>query len=218
MLAEDLHPSRLAIAPTFIETLAVIGGQACYPERHWARMWRTLEAWASTHPEQVLAEAKVATSRALASLSAEEAQQKHRLTLTYSPEGLLSLRLIPYVRRQIQRLVPRELPPDFDYRYKYADRSFFLRASEGLAPDEEPLFYRPDGLLTDTTFTNVILDLPRGLVTPRLPLLAGTQRASLLAAGLIREADLRLSDLLLARAVYLINALLPLEEAIRVIP
>lgn len=214
MLTEDLHTSRVSQAPQFIETFAVVAGEITQGDLHWRRMLQTLEAFAAPHRQRTLAEAKVRIAEALRGLDREEAGRKHRLTLTYSPEALLSLRLIPYVRRQIQRLVPMELPADFDYRYKYADRSFFLQVSQGLSPDEEPLFFRPGGLITDTTFTNVVLDLPQGLLTPRQPLLAGTQRASLLASGLIQEADLRLADLPSARAVYLINALLPLEQAI----
>lgn len=218
MPTEDLHPTRLASPPTFIETLAVEAGEALHPERHWGRMQRTLKAFASACPRQVLAEARAQVANALTSLSEVEASPTYRLTLTYTPDALLSLRLVPYVRRSIRRLVPIALPPDFDYRYKYADRSFFLQAGESLASDEEPIFFRPNGLITDTTFTNVVLDLPQGLLTPRLPLLAGTQRASLLVSRHIREADLCLDDLARTRAVYLINALLPLEQAIRVIP
>lgn len=217
MLTEDLYPARLGVAPTFLETLALEGGVAHQPERHWERMRRTLEAFASPRMEQVLAQAEAALAGALATLSAGEHHLLHRLTLVYTLHAVVEHRLILYQRRTIKRLVPMELPADLDYRYKYADRSFFQRASSGLAEGEEPLLVRADGRLTDTTFTNVVLDLPEGLLTPRYPLLAGTQRARLLAEGRIREADLTLADLKDARAVYLINALLPLEDAL-VIP
>ena len=89
-----------------------------------------------------------------------------------------------------------------------------------LPGDEEPLFVRSDGSITDTSFTNVLIETEAGYLTPTRPLLRGTQREGLLQAGLIAEADdLSLSTLRSkAKAILLINALLPLEEALRLPP
>lgn len=207
MPTEDLYPPRLVSEARFIETLAVKGGLAVSARRHLARMLQTLEAFGAPSPSLVLEEAERCITSCLRTLSGEACQQIHRLTLTYTPRGIEAVRLIPYRRRSVRRLVPIELPTDFDYTYKYADRSFFTEMSSRLGADEEPIFYRSSGELTDTTFTNVVLDLPEGLMTPRHPLLAGTRRASLLDEGRIQEADLVLEDLRRSRAVYLINAL-----------
>ena len=89
-----------------------------------------------------------------------------------------------------------------------------------LPDDEEPLFVRSDGTITDTSFTNVLIETEAGYLTPTRPLLRGTQREGLLRAGLIAEADdLTLSTLRAkAKAILLINALLPLEEALLLPP
>ena len=144
----------------------------------------------------------------------------YRLTLEYSLEGFSAIRLIPYCKRTIRALRPLPLPDGFDYSYKYADRSFFEQMKAELADDEEPLFVRPDGTITDTSFTNVLIEAEAGYLTPAHPLLKGTQREGLLRAGLIAEADdLTLSTLRSkAKAILLINALLPLEEALRLPP
>ena len=134
-------------------------------------------------------EAERCITSSLRTLSEEACQQVHRLTLTYTPSGIEAVRLIPYHRRSVRRLVPIELPPDFEYSYKYADRSFFERVKAELADDEEPLFVRPDGTITDTSFTNVLIETEAGYLTPARPLLKGTQREGLLRAGLIAEAD-----------------------------
>ena len=165
-------------------------------------------------------EAERCITSSLRTLSEEACQQVHRLTLTYTPSGIEAVRLIPYHRRSVRRLVPIELPPDFEYSYKYADRSFFERVKAELADDEEPLFVRPDGTITDTSFTSVLIETEAGYLTPARPLLKDTQREGLLRAGLIAEADdLTLSALRSkAKAILLINALLPLEEALRLPP
>lgn len=144
----------------------------------------------------------------------------YRLTLEYSLAGLSTIRLVPYYKRTICTLRPIPLPNGFDYSYKYADRSFFERVKAELASDEEPLFVRPDGTITDTSYTNVLIETEAGYLTPTRPLLKGTQREGLLRADLIAEADdLTLSTLCSkAKAILLINALLPLEEALRLPP
>ena len=144
----------------------------------------------------------------------------YRLTLEYSLAGLSTIRLVPYCKRTIRALRPILLPDGFEYSYKYANRSFFERVKAELADDEEPLFVRSDGTITDTSFTNVLIETEAGYLTPTRPLLRGTQREGLLQAGVIAEADnLTLSALRAkAKAILLINALLPLEEALRLPP
>ena len=139
---------------------------------------------------------------------------------TASRSGLSAIRLVPYCKRTIRALRPLPLPDGFEYNYKYADRRFFERVKAELADDEEPLFVRHDGTITDTSFTNVLIETEAGYLTPTRPLLRGTQREGLLRAGLIAEADdLTLSTLRAkAKAILLINALLPLEEALRLPP
>ncbi|MBF1303751.1 MAG: aminotransferase class IV, partial [Porphyromonadaceae bacterium] len=134
--------------------------------------------------------------------------------------GLSTIRLVPYCKRTIRALRPLPLPDGFDYSYKYADRSFFEQMKAELADDEEPLFVRPDGTITDTSFTNILIETEAGYLTPAHPLLKGTKREGLLRAGLIAEADdLTLSTLRSkAKSILLINALLPLEEALRLPP
>ncbi len=144
----------------------------------------------------------------------------YRLTLEYSLAGLSAIRLVPYCKRTICALRPIPLPDAFEYSYKYADRSFFDRMKAELADDEEPLFVRPDDTITDTSFTNVLIETEADYLTPTRPLLKGTQREALLRTGLIAEADdLTLSTIRSkAKAILLINALLPLEEALRLPP
>jgi hypothetical protein len=133
--------------------------------------------------------------------------------------GIVSLRLIPYERRVIRALRPTLLPPNFDYSLKWADRSFFDQVKASLPRDEEPLFLRPDGTITDTSYTNVVVELAEGLFTPARPLLRGTQRSYLLRLGKIREDDaLTLEKIQSAQRLLLINALLPLNEAIELPP
>ena len=227
MPAEDLHsPVAGTASPSFIETFMLRGGELIAGELHRERMLRTLreqgsetssaflQSLLSTSPWQEV-EAYLAGQQILI-LPATT----YRLTLEYSLAGLSAIRLVPYCKRTIRALRPILLPDGFDYSYKYADRRFFERLKAELASDEEPLFVRPDGTITDTSYTNVLIETDAGYLTPTRPLLKGTQREGLLRAGLIAEADdLTLSTLRSkAKSILLVNALLPLEEALRLPP
>ena len=225
MPAEDLHsPVAGTASPSFIETFMLRGGELIAGELHRERMLRTLREQGAETSSAFL-QSLLSTSpwrEVEAYLTGQQVlpATTYRLTLEYSLAGLSAIRLIPYGKRTIRALCPILLSDDFEYSYKYADRSFFDRMKAELADDEEPLFVRSDGSITDTSFTNVLIETEAGYLTPTRPLLRGTQREGLLQAGLIDEADdLTLSTLRAkAKAILLINALLPLEEALRLPP
>ena len=225
MPAEDLHPPVASTAsPSFIETFMLRGGELIAGELHRERMLRTLRGQeaetSSAFLQRLLSTAPWQEVEAYLTGQQIRPATTYRLTLEYSLAGLSAVRLVPYCKRTIRALRPIPLPDGFEYSYKYADRSFFERVKAELISDEEPLFVRPDGTITDTSFTNVLIETEAGYLTPTRPLLKGTQREGLLRAGLIAEADdLTLSTLRAkAKAILLINALLPLEEALLLPP
>ena len=200
------------------------GGELIAGELHRERMLRTLRKQGAETSSSLL-QSLLSTSpwrEIEAYLTGQQVlpDTTYRLTLEYSLAGLSAIRLVPYCKRTICALRPIPLPDSFEYSYKYADRSFFERVKAELGDDEEPLFARSDGTITDTSFTNVLIETEAGYLTPTRPLLKGTQREGLLRAGLIAEADdLTLSALRAkAKSILLINALLPLEEALRLPP
>lgn len=200
------------------------GGELIAGELHRERMLRTLREQGAETSSAFL-QSLLSTSpwrEVEAYLTGQQVlpATTYRLTLEYSLAGLSAIRLAPYCKRTICTLRPISLPNGFDYSYKYADRSFFERMKAELADGEEPLFIRPDGTITDTSFTNVLIETEAGYLTPTRPLLRGTQREGLLRAGLIAEADdITLSTLRSkAKDILLINALLPLKEALRLPP
>ena len=225
MPAEDLHsPVAGTTSPSFIETFMLRGGELIAGELHRERMLRTLRELGAETSSSLLQSLLSSSSwrEVEAYLTGQQIlpAMTYRLTLEYSLAGLSAIRLVPYCKRTICALRPILLPDGFEYSYKYANRSFFERVKAELADDEEPLFVRSDGTITDTSFTNVLIETEAGYLTPARPLLKGTQREGLLQAGLIAEADdLTLSALRArAKSILLINALLPLEEALHLPP
>lgn len=201
----------------------VRGGELQAGDLHQERMLRTLTDFGAESSQPILQSLLSATPwlevKSYLTKQALLPSTIYRLTLEYDLTKIRAIRLIPYQRRSISKLRLVQLPEDFDYSYKYADRCFFDRVKATLPDDEEPLFVRQDGTITDTSFTNVLMETEDGYFTPARPLLKGTQRESLLRCGLIAEHDhLTLTHLTHARSLLLINALLPLEEALRLSP
>lgn len=137
--------------------------------------------------------------------------------LLYNVEGIAEIDFTPYIPREINSLRIIEAPSELDYHLKYADRSALHRLLDQRGEADDVLIIR-DGLLTDTSYTNLILRFGEQLLTPRRPLLEGVQRQHLLQAGIVHQADLRMEDLQRSDEILLINAMLPLERAIRIQP
>jgi len=157
MPAEDLHPPVAgAASPSFIETFMLRAGELIAGELHRERMLRTLRGQgvetSSTFLQSLLSTSPWREVEAYLTGQQILPATTYRLTLEYSLAGISAIRLVPYCKRTICTLRPIPLPNDFDYSYKYADRRFFERVKAELADDEEPLFVRPDGTITEVLY------------------------------------------------------------------
>ncbi len=129
-------------------------------------------------------------------------------------ESLESLEFLPYMLPKISSL-KLVVNNEIDYSHKFANRSEIQKLFEkrGLADD---ILIVKNGLITDTSFANILFFDGKRWLTPEKPLLKGTQRENLLRQGLIFQADISpasLSDFSKAR---LINAMIRFEDKIDV--
>ncbi|NJK83663.1 MAG: hypothetical protein HC912_07450 [Saprospiraceae bacterium] len=129
--------------------------------------------------------------------------------------GLREVSCQPYHRREIQYLQVIALPQGFDYSYKYVQRSYFEEVTKCLPPFTEALFTR-DSYLTDTTYTNIAVYKAGCYYTPEQPLLAGTQRTTLLEKGILKPSNIHQNEIQAFETILLFNALIPFENAIRI--
>lgn len=97
------------------------------------------------------------------------------------------------------------------YRYKSTDRSVLNRLFVLREAEDDVLIVR-GGLLTDTSICNLALWNGQQWVTPSVPLLAGTKRASLLDQGKIVTGDIRPEDLPGYSRIRLFNAMIEFGE------
>jgi 4-amino-4-deoxychorismate lyase len=91
------------------------------------------------------------------------------------------------------------------YDHKFLDRTPLDRLVAGSTADDV-LIVR-SGLVTDTSFANVVFVRNGEWITPSTPLLRGTRREDMLSRGLIRDSPVGVADIGTYSHVMLINAM-----------
>lgn len=188
-------------SPRFIESILVCNGALCSLEWHLQRMRQTASHWQypldlSLFPEEVPEEAG---SGVFKCRIVYDTQIREITYSPYQPRMIRSLKLVD--------------GGALDYAFKYEDRSALMRLTrqKGICDD---VLITKDGYITDTSYSNVVLENSEGLFVPHTCLLNGTRRQRLLTEGIVQERPIRPADLNQYNRLYLINALIGLEENI----
>lgn len=161
-----------------------------YLDRHLVRMAASADTFGFTFDRHgARNELQAATFRL-------RAPARVRLVLGQSGATVVEVRDLPPVPEVMQvALVPLPVDAsDFRLRHKTSDRAFYDRA-RGSA--DEVVFVRPDGGITEGSFTNVFVERDSTLATPPLTdgLLGGVLRGALIDERRAVEAALTSDDL-----------------------
>ncbi len=126
-------------------------------------------------------------------------------------ENLAEPEFIPYQKRKIQsiKLIRND---EINYDFKSTNRQSINELIEQKGDFDDVLIIR-NGLITDTSFCNIVFRKENEWFTPEKPLLAGVRRASLLEKGMIKTAKIDLEMLQKFESFKLINAMITWEEA-----
>lgn len=120
--------------------------------------------------------------------------------------------LEPYLPRTIKSL--QMVRNDrAEYRFKYLDRTAINEMFVQKGACDDILVIR-NGLVTDTSYANIVFLFGKSWVTPRHPLLPGTCRERLLETGMICEAEIAETDLHMFSSASPINAMLEPGEIV----
>lgn len=185
----------------FVETIKIKKGEVMALPYHQARMERTIRHFFPS----------LSAMPSLAQLIAPRADmQLSKCRVVYSEQGVEAVEYAPYAMRTIQTLMVIEAD-NIDYSYKSTDRSEINRLTT-LKGDCDDIVIVKNGLITDTSFTNLAIFDGHQWLTPSHPLLAGTKREFLLAQGAITEKDLTPEDLKNSEKTRLFNAMIDFGE------
>jgi 4-amino-4-deoxychorismate lyase len=119
------------------------------------------------------------------------------------------IEFLPYTIQTI-RTLQLVRADDVSYSFKFVDRSCFEKLKRQSDADE--ILILKNGLITDTSFSNVVFFDGQRWITPSTPLLEGTKRRELLEKGIALERAIRPSDLKGFSAVRCINAMRDIED------
>ena len=140
---------------------------------------------------------------------------EYRCRLIYNTD-FQEISFIPYKQKPIKKLKLVDIG-DWNYQYKYADRSFLNKLLEENS-DVDEVIMTQHGFITDCTIANLAFYDGRNWFTPSTPLLKGTKRSQLLDKGLITEREISVADIYQYEGVCLINCFrnLGLKNLIRI--
>jgi len=189
----------------FVETIKIKDGKVMGLSYHQARMERTIHHFFPQVTEE--------TMPSLASLLAlKDDMAFYKARVVYGERGVEAIEYAPYSMRAIRSLQVVKCD-DIDYTYKSCDRTALnnLVAQKG---NFDEIIIVKNGLVTDTSFTNIAIFDGTNWLTPKHPLLKGTKRAALLEQGMLQEADITVADLKAAKKVCLFNAMIEFGERV----
>ncbi|MEJ5351446.1 MAG: aminotransferase class IV [Melioribacteraceae bacterium] len=136
----------------------------------------------------------------------------YKCRLIYSKK-IESIEFIPYVQKVINKIKVVE-NDSINYEHKYEDRTELNKMLSESNADE--IIIIKNNFVTDASFANLIFSDGIIFITPSTPLLKGTKREKLLNEGIIREEEIKKSDIKKFKYVYLINSMLNLEEKYKI--
>ncbi len=132
--------------------------------------------------------------------------------IVFDEQSILSIEFHPYTLPSIEslKIVYSE---DISYNHKYIDRSA-LASLYSQKEEADDIIICKNGYLTDSYFCNLVFSLNGELFTPNTPLLEGTKRQYLIESGKIKTRSITADDIHLFDGVYLINAMIDLDDNI----
>jgi 4-amino-4-deoxychorismate lyase len=124
-------------------------------------------------------------------------------------KGVVKFEYLPYHPISIKSLKVVE-SNSMDYQFKWEDRAVInqLLNQKGSADD---IIIVKNGMITDSSYANLIFWDGKNWLTPDHPLLKGTQREVLIEKELIKPVAISVSELRNFEKVKLINAMLGMQ-------
>ncbi|MDD2314142.1 MAG: aminotransferase class IV [Proteiniphilum sp.] len=183
----------------FLETICIDHGNVCNLAGHIARMQQAAAHFRFRAP---------ALPDLLLLLPAELHDTKVKCRIRYR-ETLLEISFDQYEPKRVQSLQMVEASPDYCFKYTNRDELNRLLEQKGEADE---ILITCNGLITDTTFSNVVFRQGDHLFTPDSWLLNGTKRQKLLREGTITVRKITRETVQAYESVHLINAMLDIED------
>jgi 4-amino-4-deoxychorismate lyase len=129
-----------------------------------------------------------------------------KVRVVYGEAGIEGISYSQYTMRNIKSL-KIVTADNIEYSFKSTDRHALNKLAEKKDLCDEIIISK-NGLLTDTSFTNIALFDGKVWYTPKHPLLKGTKRAYLISKNAIEEKDIYENEIFTYKSIRLFNAMI----------
>ncbi len=117
-----------------------------------------------------------------------------------------------YNIKPVKSLKLIDIPYNFDYSIKLADRSK-INSFYSLKGNCDDVILVKNGLLTDSSYANLVFKFKNQLFTPKIPLLNGIRRTLLINVKKVEIINISVEDIDKYEGVYLVNSMMDIEVA-----
>ncbi|RXK52083.1 aminotransferase class IV [Aquirufa rosea] len=187
--------------PAFLETIHVLNGELLHINYHQKRINDVFKHFYADSP--------VLDIQAYCSQLKIPQEGSYRARLVYRTDWEFH-EFIPHQNKKINKLTIVKTG-DFEYAYKYADRSHILKmVSEH--PEADDIIFSKGGKIQDSSIANLAFKSGDQWFTPKEPLHWGTTRRRLIDEKVLIEKDIWETDLKNFTHICLINVFRPLVE------
>ena len=135
-----------------------------------------------------------------------EVKPNKRVRVTYSKD-IEKIEYFDIIKREFKKF--KIVKSEIDYQYKYADRDELNALKQ---PGFDEVIIIKNGLVTDTTISNLAFFDGKEWHTPKTPLLKGTKREELIQKGFLKEKDISLNDIKKYKKFAMLNAIVGFYE------
>jgi len=185
-----------------LETLKIQNGRICNLDLHNERMYRSRKELLGVSRYD-----DISLLQEVQKIPVSETVIKARIIYA---ERIIRVEWNYYERRIVRSLMPVE-DNEIEYDYKFEDRSWLNRLFERRGECDDIIIVK-NGLVTDSSYSNLAFSDGRRWVTPASPLLPGIKRNQLIKEGKLVEGKLKVTDLKRFKSCCLINALNDIGE------
>jgi 4-amino-4-deoxychorismate lyase len=183
------------------ETIRIENGILMYPEYHEKRMLRSRMA--------LFGENETIFLRQVISIPGEFSSGIVRCRVDYG-KTIDALKFTHYKRKPLRKFQV-VVNDEIEYPFKFSDRSALESLLKGKNTADEIILVQ-HGLITDTSFSNLIFYDGRKWITSTSPLLNGTCRERLIRERKIMERQISLKELYSFQGFKIINAMIYPED------
>ena len=192
VVRDTYQQSFLMKCKSCIETIRIEDGVVYNLPYHQKRFEKTQTELYNTH-----------THQNLSSLITPPQKGLYRCRITYN-QDIQNIEYFNYIPKDIKSLQCIECN-DIEYSFKYSCREKLNELLEQSRCDE--IIIIKNGLVTDTTISNIAFLKDDTWYTPKTPLLEGTARAFLIDNHMLHPTDITLQDISSFSKIAVFNAM-----------